>query len=128
MLEADPGTDWSKVDLTALRQHLVDMDEVVLRAIAKEEAVEGGLRVHLSGSDRTLAAIQRIVPPHAGKLTRSRGWEAKAEDTADGVVLTVRSADPKQVARIRGLGFIGMLASEPHPEPRHLAMARGMKP
>src|SRR4051812_7008429 len=34
MLEADPKTDWSKVDLEALRQHLIDMNEVVLRAVA----------------------------------------------------------------------------------------------
>ena len=34
-LEADPGTDWSKVDLERLRQHLIDMNEVVLRAAVK---------------------------------------------------------------------------------------------
>src|SRR5437879_13280128 len=28
MLEADPKTDWSKVDLEGLRQHLIDMNEV----------------------------------------------------------------------------------------------------
>jgi hypothetical protein len=27
ILEADPNTDWSKVDLEALRQHLIDMNE-----------------------------------------------------------------------------------------------------
>jgi len=27
ILDADPKTDWSKVDLEALRQHLIDMDE-----------------------------------------------------------------------------------------------------
>ena len=28
MLEADPATDWSKVNIGALREHLIDMDEV----------------------------------------------------------------------------------------------------
>jgi hypothetical protein len=37
MLEADPDTDWSKVTLTALREHLIDMDEVTLRAVVKED-------------------------------------------------------------------------------------------
>src|SRR5690348_4894459 len=32
MLLADPGTDWSKVNVDALRQHLIDMNEVVMRA------------------------------------------------------------------------------------------------
>src|ERR1700741_1796256 len=34
ILDADPKTDWSKVDLEALRQHLIDMNEVTLRADA----------------------------------------------------------------------------------------------
>ena len=28
ILDADPKTDWSKVDLDALRQHLIDMNEI----------------------------------------------------------------------------------------------------
>ncbi|MFI5002553.1 MAG: hypothetical protein ACHQK9_21925, partial [Reyranellales bacterium] len=32
LLEADPKTDWSKVDLEGLRQHLIDMNEVTLKA------------------------------------------------------------------------------------------------
>jgi hypothetical protein len=32
ILDADPKTDWSKVDLEALRQHLIDMNEVTLKA------------------------------------------------------------------------------------------------
>ena len=31
ILDADPKTDWSKVDLEALRQHLIDMNEVTLK-------------------------------------------------------------------------------------------------
>jgi hypothetical protein len=124
MLEADPETQWSSANLTALREHLVDTDEVVLRAIAKEEPVHGGLRVAVSGSDRTLEAIRRIVPARAQELNRSLGWEAKAESLADRVVLTVTSTDPKQVARIRGLGFIGLLATGTHNGAHHLAMAK----
>jgi hypothetical protein len=32
ILEADSNTDWSKVDITALREHLIDMNEVTLKA------------------------------------------------------------------------------------------------
>jgi len=35
ILEADPTTDWSKVNIEALRQHLIDMDNVTLRAEVK---------------------------------------------------------------------------------------------
>jgi hypothetical protein len=30
LLEADPDTDWSKIDLVALREYLIDMSEVTL--------------------------------------------------------------------------------------------------
>jgi hypothetical protein len=36
MLEADPKTDWSKVDLETLRQHLIDMNDEIGRASCRE--------------------------------------------------------------------------------------------
>src|SRR3954462_9782731 len=42
ILEADPATDWSKVDIEALRQHLIDMNEVTLNAKAVATPVDGG--------------------------------------------------------------------------------------
>jgi len=32
MLEADPATDWAKANIGALREHLIDMDEITMRA------------------------------------------------------------------------------------------------
>ncbi|RTM12059.1 MAG: hypothetical protein EKK33_18550, partial [Bradyrhizobiaceae bacterium] len=37
ILEADPHTDWSKVNIDALREHLVDMSNVTLAAQVKTE-------------------------------------------------------------------------------------------
>lgn len=64
MLEADANTDWSKVNLEALRQHLIDMNEVTLKADAISKPIDGGLEIGVSGSGRTLAAIQRMIPAH----------------------------------------------------------------
>jgi len=127
LLEADPKTDWSKVNLEALRQHLIDMNEVTLKADVSAEPVEGGLRLILTGNGRTVAALQRMVPAHAAEIERSHlnRWSAKTETLPNGVVLTVTSADPEEVPHIRGLGFIGILASGSHHQPHHLAMARG---
>jgi hypothetical protein len=125
MLEADPTTDWSKVNLSALREHLVDMDEVTLHAGAAETPVDGGLAVAVTGGGRILQAVQRMVPAHARALDGMHGWQVKAAPLPDGVLLTVTSADPKEVAHIRGLGFIGLLASGSHHQPHHLAMAKG---
>ncbi len=45
LLEVDAKTDWSKVNLEALRQHLIDMNEVTLKADAAATPIEGGLAV-----------------------------------------------------------------------------------
>lgn len=125
ILEADPRTDWSKVDLAALREHLVDMNEVTLDAAAAERPVDNGLAVAVKGSGRTLGAIQRMITGQARELDRLHGWMATAEPLPDGVLLTVTSANPSEVAHIRGLGFFGLLTSGSHHQRHHLAIARG---
>lgn len=128
ILEADPNTDWSKVNLGALREHLIDMNEVTLRAAAAETPIDGGLDIAVTGSGRTLAAIQRMIPAHAAALNGVHGWAVASSPLPDGVRLIVTAADAKEVAHIRGLGFIGLLASGPHHQAHHLAMAKGELP
>jgi hypothetical protein len=125
ILEADPETDWSKVDLEALRQHLIDMHEVTLRADAAVKRTEGGLEIAVTGNGHTLAAIQRMVPAHARELDAVSGWSARTEPLPTGVLLTVTSSDPKEIAHIQGLGLVGLLVSGSHDQPHHLAMAKG---
>jgi hypothetical protein len=125
VLEADPKTDWSKVDLEALRQHLIDMNDVTLQADVATKPVEGGLEIAVTGSGRTLAAIQRMVPAHAAEINGVNGWSAKTTALDNGVRFTVTATDPKEVSHIRGLGFIGILVSGSHHQPHHLAMAKG---
>ena len=128
MLDADPKTDWSKVDLERLRQHLIDMNEVVLRAQVKQTPVPDGLVMDITGTGRTEQAIRAMVIPHATELDRMPSLAAKTEVILGGVRLTVTSkaaGDEKAVARLRGLGFIGLLTVGAHHGPHHLAMARG---
>jgi hypothetical protein len=128
ILEADPHTDWSKVDLEALRQHLIDMNEVTLKAAAAAKPIGGGLEVAVSGEGRTLVAIQRMVPAWAQAMNGHQGWRTGTTALPGGELLTVTASDPKEVAHIRGLGFIGLLASGSHHQPHHLAIARGDMP
>ena len=48
-LDADPYTDWSKIDLEALRQHLIDMNEVTLKAVAATKTIDGGREIAVQG-------------------------------------------------------------------------------
>ena len=128
ILDADPQTDWSQVDLERLRQHLIDMNEVVLRAEVKTSPVSGGLVMDVTGAGRTEPAIQAMVIPHAAELDQMPGLAAETEPIPGGVRLTVRArnaGDAKALARVRGLGFIGLLTLGAHHQPHHLAMARG---
>ena len=127
ILEADPKTDWSKVNLEALRQHLIDMSEVTLKADAVTKPIDGGIEVTVTGTGRTVEAIQRMVPAQAHQVDQMHlnGWSAKTEPLPNGVLLTVTSGDPQQVQHIRGLGFIGFMASGSHHQAHHLAMAKG---
>ena len=78
ILDADPKTDWSKVDLEALRQHLIDMNEVTLRADTAPKEIDGGLEIAVTGTGRTLVAIQRMVPAWAQTMNGHQGWSTKA--------------------------------------------------
>jgi hypothetical protein len=125
LLEADPETDWSKIDLEALRQHLIDMNEVTLKADAASKRIDGGLEIAVSGTGATVGAIQRMVPAHAQEINGRSGWRVKATTLPNGTLLTVTSSDPKEVQHIRGLGFIGILVTGAHHQPHHLMMAKG---
>jgi hypothetical protein len=128
ILDADPQTDWSRVDLERLRRHLIDMHEVVLHAGVTASAVPGGLAMNVTGAGRTEQAIRAMVIPHTAELDRMPGLAARTEPIPAGVRLTVTARNPgdaKAVARVRGLGFIGLLALGAHHQPHHLAMARG---
>jgi hypothetical protein len=128
MLDADPSTDWSKVELELLRLHLIDMIEVVLRSQVTQTPVPGGLVMDVTGTGRTEQAIRGMLVPHAVELDRMASFAAKAESIPGGVRLTVTAKPPddaKAVARLRGLGFIGLLTAGAHHGPHHLAMAKG---
>jgi hypothetical protein len=125
ILEADPNTDWDKINLAALREHLVDMNEVTLKAVAVERRVDNGLRVDVTGNGRTLEAIKRMIPAHGQELNQLPNWRAATEALPNGVRLTVTSSERAEIAHIRGLGFIGLMVSGSHHQPHHLMMAKG---
>ena len=126
ILEADPATDWSKVDLPALRQHLADMNALAISAKVTEREVPGGFEATISGAGRAGAAARRMVPAHAVELARIEGWNVTAKAPAGGnIVLRVTSFDPRLQPHIRGLGFFGMMVTGAHHQHHHLAIARG---
>ena len=127
ILEADSTTDWSKVNIDALREHLIDMNEVTLHAAAAERVLGNGIEIAVTGEGRTLEAIKRMVPAHVAEPVKL-GWNAKTEDLPNGVKLTVITGDPKELTKLKALGFMGIMVQGGHHQPHHLMMAKGEHP
>lgn len=124
-LLADPDTDWEKVNIEALRQHLIDMDNVTLRSDVSSEAVPGGARFTVTSDDPAVqASIRAMTLAHAATMDGVEGWSLEAEETGDGAILTATGDE----TRIRALGFIGLMTVGMHHQQHHLALARGETP
>jgi hypothetical protein len=126
ILMADPQTDWSRVDIDALRRHLVDMDNVTLRALVEKQKTEGGARFEATSDDPAVtASIRAMVPAHVAAMNGVEGWSMQAEEIPGGAALTVTGADPE---RIYALGFLGIMTVGMHHQEHHLALASGRNP
>ncbi|HVV60711.1 MAG TPA: hypothetical protein VHD14_03035 [Pseudolabrys sp.] len=123
-LEADPKTDWSKVNIGALREHLIDMNEVTLHAKTAERMLDNGIEITVTGEGRTLAAIKNMVPAHVVEL-REIGWNATTDDLVNGVKLTVLASETQPLAKLKALGFMGIMVQGAHHQAHHLMMAKG---
>ncbi len=127
ILQADPATDWSKVDIEALRQHLIDMNNVTLQAEVTREPAEGGQRFVVTGSGPVRESIRRMVMAHAATMNGVNGWRFEAAENAGGATLTVY-APASDAAKLNALGFIGVMTSGMHHQAHHLMIARGGHP
>ncbi|MBX9855591.1 MAG: hypothetical protein K2Y26_08690 [Gemmatimonadaceae bacterium] len=128
LLDADPATDWSKVDLEALRAHLRDMDDVTLRAEVRATPVAGGAVFDVQGIGRVREAIRRMALSHGSTIGPSDGFTWTAVSTATGARVTIRATRTDDLAmqsRIRALGFVGMLTLGDHHTAHHLGIANG---
>lgn len=128
ILKADPTTDWSRVNLEALRQHLIDMDAVTMGAVVTQLSIPGGFEADVTGAGRTTGAIRRMLASHTRMLSQGTLYRATATEIDSGVRLRVVAAeagDTALVTRIRGLGFAGILTEGDHHVRHHLALARG---
>ncbi len=125
-LEADPSTDWANANLDALRQHLVDMDNVTLRSVVATKPVRDGVRFEVTSDDsRVRELIDRMAHMHAGMASQESPYRIFVQNLPNGVVMTVTGSTAADAAKIRGLGFFGLLTEGDHHQRHHLALAKG---
>jgi hypothetical protein len=126
MLEGNPKTDWSKVNIDALRQHLIDMDNVTLHARITYEPIANGEHIHVSGDGGVRDSIQRMVTMHVAMAGDTPDWHMQAMNAPDGVHLNVTAKTAIGLQKMKALGLIGMMAEGVHHERHHMMLATGV--
>jgi hypothetical protein len=129
-LDANPKTDWSKVDLEALRQHLIDMKHFTVDvAIISQKDIENGTEVIVKATTEAAhKALKRAMSAHPAMLNSETGWTMKAEEKDGQFTLSISTEKTSEVARLRGLGYIGVMALGQHHQVHHWMMASGANP
>lgn len=126
ILQNDPNTDWSMVNIDALREHLVDMTRLTLGAKVEQVSVPNGVKFIVTGEADVLRAVQSMIPAHTVELDKIASWTASAELIDGGAVLMVLTGDANELVKLKALGFFGLMATGAHHQEHHLGMATGL--
>jgi hypothetical protein len=128
LLEADPKTDWSKVSIETLRQHLIDMNNVTLNAVVTSTEQNGSLQFTVTSEGAVVTSIQNMITAHVTTMNGVDGWRLNATSTPKGAIMTVTPPDQNSMDKLRGLSFIGFMTRGMHHQQHHLMLATGMSP
>lgn len=128
MLRNDPETDWAQVDIRALRDHLVDMDNVTTRASVERTVDEMSVTFRISGDEIVAPSIRRMVLAHSPMLQGASGWTVNARELEDGATMVVRVSTAEEMKQVLGLGFFGLMTIGAHHQQHHLMIATGQSP
>jgi len=126
-LKADPQTDWEKVDLESLRQHLLDMKAFTEEVEVKEQQpIEKGIKMIVKPeSSRAEKALKNMLSMHPKMMKMERGWDMNAEKKDSTWEIAVTTDNTDEVPLIRGLGYIGIVVEGAHHQVHLWMMATG---
>jgi len=129
-LSADPDTDWSQVNLEALRQHLRDMFEFSYNVdVLSQQAIKHGVKIRVKPvTVRAETALDKVLNAHPMMLKMETGWDMQSIKTDGEYQIIVTTTKSSEIAKIRGLGYIGLLAIGNHHQLHHWTMAKGQNP
>ena len=129
-LNDDPNTDWSKVNIEALRAHLSDMQDMTLNIkIISQKNIPNGVEVTIKATTpRAYGALKRVFKAHPKQLKKETGWDMKVEEKDKNFTMRILTSKKNEIDKIRGLGYIGIMAYGAHHQPHHWMMANSKKP
>lgn len=124
ILGQDPETDWSRVNIEALRTHLVDMSVLISDAIVVTDVTPKGITMQVSRTGRAGEAVSRMVPAHGPVLAFETGWASEISIGDEAITWTVTALTEAQAQQIKALGFFGLMATGDHHRAHHIAIAK----
>lgn len=129
-LLVDPETDWSKVNMEALRQHLVDMKNFTMDVdIISKKPINAGVQVVLEPhNQRVRESLDRVFSAHPAQLKKETGWDMKIQKLNNQYIISITTDNSEDIVKIRGLGYIGIMTWGNHHQPHHWMMAKGENP
>jgi hypothetical protein len=129
LLEANSDTDWSAVNIEALRSHLVEMQDMTLNVTVEQQPINlGFMAVITPTTNRAVQSMIRVLSAHPSQMKIETGWDMTVTNNNGIFTITVTTDQLLDVDKIRGLGYIGIMAYGKHHQPHHWAMASGENP
>ena len=129
LLEANPDTDWSMVNIEALRLHLVEMQDMTLNVTVEQEPIKLGFKAVITPTtNRALQSMSRVLSVHPSQMKEETGWNMVVTNNNGIFTIAVTTDQLQDVDKIRGLGYIGIMAYGNHHQQHHWAMASGENP
>jgi len=130
LLSNDPDTNWKEVNIEALRRHLVDMQDMTINVnvLSQKPIPNGLLAIVEPTTPRAAKALARVMKAHPAQLANETGWTMQVDQRGRQYALTTTTENPQEVDKIRGLGYIGLMAYGMHHQPHHWMMATGKNP
>jgi hypothetical protein len=77
---------------------------------------------------RAASALARVFAAHPYQLQKETGWIMKVTKDGDKYILETTSKNANDADKIRGLGYIGLMAFGMHHQVHHWMMAIGKNP
>ena len=129
-LESNPNTDWSKVNIEALRAHLADMEDMTLNVeILSQTNILNGVKTIIKATTaRAYKALKRVFKAHPNQLKKETGWNMTIVEKNKDFIIKATTSNKNEINKIRGLGYIGLMAYGAHHQPHHWMIANGKNP
>ena len=129
LLEENPDTDWSTVNIEALRLHLIEMQDMTLNVTVEQQPINlGFMAVITPTTNRALQSMSQVLSAHPSQMKEETGWDMVVTNNNGIFTISVTTDQLQDVDKIRGLGYIGIMAYGSHHQPHHWAMASGENP